>query len=56
MAEKFAIKVAKIMDHLLIGSSSKYRSVKAESLAKTMVSKTESSSGVNYFYFDDFIK
>ena len=56
MAEKFAIKIAKIMDHLLIGSSSKYRSVKAESLAKTMVSKTESSSGVNYFYFDDFIK
>jgi len=53
--EKIAIKFAKIMDLFLIGSASKYRSVKAESLAKTMVSKVDSKPGVNYFYFDDFL-
>ena len=56
MAEKVAIKLAKIMDLFLIGSASKYRSVKAELLAKTMVSKIDSKPGVNYFYFDDFLK
>jgi len=55
LAEKIAIKFAKIMDLFLIGSASKYRSVKAESLAKTMVSKVDSKPGVNYFYFDDFL-
>ena len=53
---KIAIKFAMIMDLFLIGSASKYRSVKAESLAKTMVSKVDSKPGVNYFYFDDFFK
>ena len=56
MAEKVAIKLAKIMDLFLIGSARKYRSVKAELLAKTMVSKIDSEPGVNYFYFDDFLK
>jgi uncharacterized protein YbjT (DUF2867 family) len=56
MAEKVAIKFAKIIDLFLIGSASKYRSVKAELLAKTMVSKIDSKPGVNYFYFDDFLK
>ena len=56
IAEKVAIKLAKIMDLFLIGSASKYRSVKAELLAKTMVSKIDSKPGVNYFYFDDFLK
>jgi len=56
MAEKVVIKLAKIMDLFLIGSASKYRSVKAELLAKTMVSKIDSKPGVNYFYFDDFLK
>ena len=56
MAEKVAIKLAKIMDLFLISSASKYRSVKAELLAKTMVSKIDSEPGVNYFYFDDFLK
>ena len=37
LAEKIAINLAKIMDLFLIGTASKYRSVKAESLAKTMV-------------------
>ena len=56
LAEKIAIKLAKIMDLFLIGTASKYRSVKAESLAKTMVLKVASKPGVNYFYFDDFLK
>jgi len=56
LAEKISIKLAKILDLFLIGSASKYRSVKAESLAKTMVSKVDSKPGVNYFYFDDFFK
>jgi uncharacterized protein YbjT (DUF2867 family) len=56
MAEKIAINLAKIMDFFLIGTASKYRSVKAESLAKTMVLKTNSKPGVHYFYFDDFLK
>ena len=54
--EKIAIKFVKIMDLFLIGSVSKYKSIKAESLAKTMVSKVNSKPGVNYFYFDDFFK
>jgi len=56
LAEKIAINFANIMDLFLIGTASKYRSVKAESLAKTMVLKANGSSGINYFYFDDFLK
>ncbi|WP_416651057.1 hypothetical protein [Candidatus Pseudothioglobus sp. Uisw_086] len=56
LAEKIAINLAKIMDLFLIGTASKYRSVKAESLAMTMVLKADDKPGVNYFYFDDFLK
>ena len=56
LAEKIAINLAKIMDFFLIGTASKYRSVKAESLAKTMVLKADGKPGINYFYFDDFLK
>ena len=56
LAEKIAINLAKIMDLFLIGTASKYRSVKAESLAKTMVLKADVKPGINYFYFDDFLK
>ncbi|MDB4139803.1 hypothetical protein N9746_04735 [Candidatus Thioglobus sp.] len=56
LAEKIAINLAKIMDLFLIGTASKYRSVKAESLAKTMVLKADDKPGVNYFHFDDFLK
>jgi len=56
LAEKIAINLAKIMDLFLIGTASKYRSVKAESLAKTMVLKADNKSGFNYFYFDDFLR
>ena len=55
-AEGVVLKFAKIMDFFLIGSASKYRSVKVELLAKTMVSKIDSKPGVNYFYFNDFLK
>ena len=54
--EEITLKFAKIMDFFLIGSARKYRSVKAELLAKTMVLKIDSKPGVNYFYFDDFLK
>ena len=56
LSEIVLLKFAKVMDFFLVGSASKYRSVKAELLAKTMVSRIDSKSGVNYFYFDDFLK
>jgi len=56
LSEVVVLKFAKIMDFFLVGSASKYRSVKAELLAKTMVSRINSKPGVNYFYFDDFLK
>jgi len=56
LSEVVVLKFAKIMDFFLVGSASKYRSVKAELLAKTMVSRIDSKPGVNYFYFDDFLK
>ncbi|MCS5590800.1 MAG: hypothetical protein NZ824_12625 [Candidatus Thioglobus sp.] len=56
LSEVVVLKFAKIMDFFLVGSASKYRSVKAELLAKTMVSRIDSKPGVNYFYFDDLLK
>ena len=56
LSEVVVLKFAKIMDFFLVGSASKYRSVKAELLAKTMVLRIDSKPGVNYFYFDDFLK
>ena len=56
LSEVIVLKFAKIIDFCLVGSASKYRSVKAELLAKTMVSRIDSKPGVNYFYFDDFLK
>jgi uncharacterized protein YbjT (DUF2867 family) len=56
LSEVVVLKLVKIMDLFLVGSASKYRSVKAELLAKTMVSRIDSKLGVNYFYFDDFLK
>ena len=56
MAEKVAIKFAKIIDPFLIGSASKYRSVNAELLAKTMISTKNSKPGVNYYFFDDLLR
>ncbi len=56
LSEIVLLKFAKVMDFFLVGSASKYRSVKAELLAKTMVSRIDSKPGVNYFYFDDLLK
>ena len=56
LSEVVVLKLVKIMDLFLVGSASKYRSVKAELLTKTMVSRIDSKLGVNYFYFDDFLK
>ena len=56
LSEAVVLKFSKIIDFFLVGSASKYRSVKAELLAKTMVLRIDSKPGVNYFYFDDFLK
>ncbi len=55
-SEKIFMKLAKFLDLLLIGSASKYRSINAEVLAKKMVSTLKSKPGVNYYYYEDFIK
>ena len=55
-SEKIFMKLAKFLDLVLIGSAKKYRSINAEVLAKKMVSTLKSKPGVNYYYYDDFIK
>ena len=50
------MKLAKFLDLALIGPASKYRSINAEVLAKKMVSTLKSKPGVNYYYYEDFIK
>ena len=55
-SEKIFMKLAKFLDLVLIGSARKYRSINAEVLAKKMVSTLKSKPGVNYYYYDDFIK
>ena len=56
LSEKIFMKLAKVLDLVLIGSARKFRSINAEVLAKKMVSTLESGPGVNYYYYDDFIK
>ena len=55
-SEKIFMKLAKFLDLIFIGSARKYRSINAEVLAKKMVSTLKSKQGVNYYYYDDFIK
>ena len=55
-SEKIFMKLAKFLDLVLIGSARKYRSINAEVLARKMVSTLKSKPGVNYYYYDDFIK
>ena len=55
-SEKIFMKLAKFLDLIFIGSARKYRSINAEVLAKKMVSTLKSKPGVNYYYYDDFIK
>jgi uncharacterized protein YbjT (DUF2867 family) len=56
ISEKIFMKLAKFLDLILIGSARKYRSINAEVLARKMVSTLKSKPGVNYYYYDDFIK
>jgi uncharacterized protein YbjT (DUF2867 family) len=56
VSEKIFMKLAKFLDLVLIGSARKYRSINAEVLARKMVSTLKSKRGVNYYYYDDFIK
>ena len=56
VSEKIFMKLAKFLDLILIGSARKYRSINAEVLAKKMVSTLKSKPGVNYYFYDDFIK
>ena len=44
-----------LIDPLLIGSLRKYRSINGDKLAKAMIILS-GEVGVNYYYFDDFIK
>jgi uncharacterized protein YbjT (DUF2867 family) len=55
-SEKIIMKLSKFLDLVLIGSARKYRSINAEVLARKMVSTLKSKPGVNYYYYDDFIK
>ncbi len=50
------MKLAKLLDLVLVGSAKKYRSINAEVLAKKMVSTLDSKPGINYYYYKDFIK
>ncbi len=56
LSEKILMKLAKILDIFCIGSARKYRSIDAQILAKKMASTLNSEPGINYYYFDDFIK
>ena len=56
LSEKILMKLAKVLDLVLIGSAKKFRSINAEVLATKMVSTLKSKPGVNYYYYEDFIK
>ena len=53
-AEQIGQALAKVVDPLLAGSFSRYRSISARLLAKTMVNRAAGGTGVQYFYFTDF--
>ena len=53
-AEKAGELLSKLIDPLLVGSLSKYRSVKGEVLAQTMVKQAKGDDGVHYFHFKEF--
>jgi uncharacterized protein YbjT (DUF2867 family) len=53
-AEKAGELLSKLIDPLLVGSLSKYRSVKGEVLAQTMVRQAKGDDGVHYFHFKEF--
>ena len=54
-SEKIFMKAAKMFDIFCIGSARKYRSIDAQILANKMASTLDSTPGIHYYYFDDFI-
>mmetsp|Transcript_3597 Transcript_3597/g.4064 ORF Transcript_3597/g.4064 Transcript_3597/m.4064 type:complete len:214 (-) Transcript_3597:170-811(-) len=44
----------RLIDPLLMGRLSQYRSIRADFLASTMIDNTDLEEGVNYFYFKNF--
>jgi len=46
--------VFQVIDPLLLGYLSPYRSVQANLLASTMIDNADQFKGINYFYFKDF--
>jgi len=56
-AEKMAMGVMKVLDHLLIGSSKKYRGMPVETLAKAMVAVSKNPSNKpGTLYFPEIVK
>ena len=46
--------IFKLIDPFLLGTFSKYRSVKAETLARAMIEKSTIAKGINWFHFRQF--
>ena len=46
--------VFQVIDPLLLGYLSPYRSIQANLLASTMIDNADQFKGINYFYFKDF--
>lgn len=46
--------IFRLMDPFLLGPLSKYRSVKAETLAKAMIERSVAGEGMNWFHFRQF--
>ena len=53
-AEKVGQLLSKVIDHFLIRGLSRYRSIEAILLAKTMIDNGNKGKGVNYFHFKNF--
>jgi len=53
-AERLGQTLVKFVDPLLVGSLSRYRSISARRLAKTMVDRVAGGTGVRHFHFRDF--
>jgi hypothetical protein len=46
--------IFKLIDPFLLGAFSKYKSVKAETLARAMIEKSTIAKGTNWFHFRQF--
>jgi len=52
--EWFGILACRLIDPLLMGRLSQYRSIRADFLASTMIDNADQEEGVNCFYFKNF--